>query len=394
MALPSKTFEQFTNDTVAAWAAEIGFNPTLQSGDALLGLMQATASQLVFLQALAQIVNAVARVSTCGMVNGVQVTPSADVDSFMAQFGFFREPATAAEGPVVFGKFTPATSQVLIAPGVIVQTVGGAIQYETIADTAQPTWNPGLNAYVLAVGQSSLTASVQATTPGASYNVSANQLAQIATPLPGIDTVNNAAPISNGSNAESDDAFRARFVNFLNSLSKATMGAIASAIAGVGQGIDFNLLENVNISDQQAFGQFLVVVDNGTGSPPASLIAAVFAAVDAVRGFTIQPVVRAVSVVVATVVIAIRVNTAAGYVQATVNAQVANAIAVGIDAVGIGAEPDGFLHVSQVEGFASAVPGVLGVQPGTLINGENADLAILGYQAPRSAASNITVGNY
>lgn len=403
MALPSKTFQGFVDDMVAQWAAQLqaagvippGTIPALQQGDALYATMQAVAAQMVFLQALATIVNAVARVSTCGMVNGVQVTPSSDVDSFFAQFNFPRLPASKAEGPEVMSKLTPATTNVLVSPGAIVQTIGGAIQYGAIADTTRSAWNPGLNAYVLAPGQSSMTISVQALIAGAASNVAANALNQLGSPIPGIDTVNNTVAINNGANAESDDAYRARFVNYLNSLARATFGAISSAIAGVGQGIDFNLIENVNFNDVQAFGQFLAVVDNGTGSPPASLILAVQQAIELVRGFTIQPNVRAVQVVAPPIVVVIRVNTALGYVPADVKTNVQNAIAAGIEAIPIGGDPAGFLYISDVEKFALSVAGVTSVQPGTtLINGVNADYAINGIQAPRIPTTSITVNTY
>ena len=58
MALPNKPLSALVSDMVAAWAQQLGYQPTLPDGDPLLALMQATAAQAVFLQAQIQIVNA------------------------------------------------------------------------------------------------------------------------------------------------------------------------------------------------------------------------------------------------------------------------------------------------------------------------------------------------
>ena len=106
--------------------------------------------------------------------------------------------ADYATGSVRFGTYSVYTNPHLIPPGITVQTKGGTIRYKTVADPTQPTWSENQNAYVLAPGEKSLTATVRAVIPGASSNVAANQLRQIATPLPGIDIVTNPLPISNG----------------------------------------------------------------------------------------------------------------------------------------------------------------------------------------------------
>jgi uncharacterized phage protein gp47/JayE len=388
MGLPNRSFDDFVNAMVASWAASLGFPPTFsQTGDAFYSMMQTVAAQLVFIQAQVQLVNYVARAQTCGsdLNNG---TTDADLDSFYAQFGFTRLPGQAAVGPVTLGKLSPATVQVLYPVGSVVQTVGGAISYALIADTNQPTFDPVQNAYVLQIGQSSLTATAQAQVSGSAYNVTAGQLAQVATPVPGLDTVTNPEPITNGADAESNPSFRSRFVLFLNSLSKATYGAISSAIQGVQQNIEFNLEENIDINGNPFPGEFIAVIDDGTGSPPSSLLAAVFSAVDAVRGFTIMPVVTPVQVVSVAVVITVKL--AAGAVAGTVEAAVANAIITAINATGIGST----LFVSTVEAAALAVAGVVAVKSGTTLNGVAADLTVTVLQAARSNINLVTVSTY
>jgi uncharacterized phage protein gp47/JayE len=384
--LPSKSLTQLVSDMVAAWAQQLGYQPTLPDGDPLLALMQATAAQAVFLQAQIQIVNGLTLAST---------RTGADLDEWMAQFDFERLGATAATGQVTFGKLSPAASQILIPPGVIVQTAGGAIQYMVVADASQPTWSATLNAYVLAVGQSSLTATVQAQTAGSAYNVTANQISQIASNLPGIDTVTNAAAITNGLNAESDTAFLARFVQYLNSLSKATYGAIVSAIQGVQQGLLYGLQENVDTGGNAHPGEFVATIDDGSGSPPSSLINSVQAALEAVRGFTILAETIAVTTVTATIVVVVRL--APGTVSATVNAAAAQAVMAAVNSQPIGGE-DGegsLLYISQIESAAAATPGVVAVQPNTTtINGSAADLAGNARQRAITSLNHITVSNY
>jgi len=378
--LPNKSFQQFVDDEVAAWATALGFQPTLQDGDALLAMMQTVASMAVFLQAQVQLVNNLAR---------AQTSTGADLDSFMAQFGFTRLPGQEAEGPVIFSNPAAASSQILIPVGTVVQTVGGAVQYQVVADTNQPTFNAALNAYVLAVGQTSLTATVQALVIGSAYNVTAGQLAQIATPVPGINSVTNTVPIDNGADAESDSAFRSRFVLWINSRFAATYGAIVSAITGVQQNLEYQLEENVDPNGNSHPGEFVAAIDDGTGSPPSSLITAVFNAVNAVRGFTILPQVIAIATVSTTVVLAIRA--AAGFTVTGLEAAVENAVAAAINATQIGTGVAADLVVQA----ALSVTGVASVQlSSVLLNGSNADLVAQVFKGYRTNINNITVGPY
>lgn len=380
MALPSKTFDQIVSSMVASWAASLGYQPTFQQGDAFYALMESVAAQLVYLEAVIRAVNLVAR---------AQTSTGADLDTFYQQFGFFRHDGVETTGPVQFSKLTPATSQVLIPPGIVVQTPGGALQYQTIADPNQPTWSATVNAYVLQPGQSSLLASVQALQPGAAYNVAANQISQIASSLAGIDTVTNTEPFSNGTDAESDADYSARFVQFLNSLAKATKLAIENAINNVPGVLLFNLQENVDLAGHDHPGEFVATIDDGTGHPSAALVDLVQQAIEQVRGFTIEGHAQAVTYITATIVLAIKIDPA--YVTSVVEGAVANAIAAAVEKTPIG----GVLYVSTIEAAALAVSGVIAVRAGaTLINGVDDDLAVQPSQAARTTINDITVGTY
>lgn len=381
MTIPSKTFAQLITDMTTQWANAVGVTPALEPGDMLLAIFEAAAGQVVFLQGQAQLINNVSR---------AQTSTGADLDSFYAQFSFTRLPATYNTGQVTFGKLSPSASQALVPAGTIVQTPGGATQYQAVADTTQPTWSASLNAYVMAPGQTSLTATVQALVAGTGPNVSAGALSQIASSVPGIDTVTNGAAINNAVNAESDTAFRARFVLYLAGLARATEGAILSAIAGVQQNLQVNLLENETPSGATQLGQFTAVIDDGSGSPPSSLIISIQNAVNAVRGFTILANVVACTKVVPTIALNVRVAT--GYTASTVEAAVQTAVVAAVNAVVLGTAS---LFISTIEAAALAVPGVAAVQPGqTKIDGSNADLALTAFQAPRIAVGNVSCGTY
>ena len=94
------------------------------------------------------------------------------------------------------------------------------------------------------------------------------------------------------------------------------------------------------------------------------------------------------SLVTATILITIRV--ASGYNVASVNAAAQAAISAKVNAGSTGQT----LYISDAEGAALGVQGVVAVQPGTKINGIAADLVPTPSQEIRSSLTNITVGNY
>jgi hypothetical protein len=379
VTVPSKTIGQFVQDMVATWQANTGITGTFEDGDALLAFWQSVATQLDFLQAQIKLVLALVR---------AQTSTGGDLDSWMAQFGFTREQPTFASGQVVLGKLVPAPSTITIPVGSIVQTPGGAIQYQVVADATQPTWNAGANGYTLPAGASSLTATVQALAFGSASNVIATQLSQLGSTIPGIDTVTNPAAINNGLDAQSDAAFRAAFVLWLLNLAKATKGAILAAVQGVQQGLRVNLLEDETPQGLPLQGSFTVLIDDGTGSAPANVLSLVSTAVDETRAFGVQQFTATPALITATIQITIRV--ASGFNVTNVNAAVQAAISAKVNAGSTGQT----LYISDAEGAALGVQGVVAVLPGTTINGIVGDLVPTPGQEIRSGVGNITVGNY
>ncbi|MGC9269004.1 baseplate J/gp47 family protein [Acidiphilium sp.] len=245
----------------------------LTVGSVLRALLEANASLGLWLQWLIVEVLQTTRLAT-------SVGP--DCDSFGADFGFVRLPASPAAGVVTFARFAPVLSA-FVPVGTNVMTSDGSQSFTVAADLTNPAYSGGLGGYNLAAGIASIDLPVIAVLPGAAGDVLAGTIGLLTTAIPGIDTVSNAAPMAGGLDAESDAAFKARFGNYLASLSRATLGAIEETVSGVQQGLSVSIAENVDQTGAVSMGSFIVTVDNGTGAPPAGLLSTVAQAVNAVR---------------------------------------------------------------------------------------------------------------
>lgn len=390
MTIPQKGWSQFVQDMTASWGANAGVVPVLSPGDILLAIFEATSAQLDFIQAQVFLVLQLTRAST---------STGADLDTWMADFDFTRLPATFATGPVVFGKFLAAAAPISIPAatlvggvqtgGALVQTTGGGTVFQVVADSAQSAYNAVSNAYLLPAGATSVTVTVQAVTAGSASNVAAGGITQLGSQLAGIDTVTNLVPLQNGVDAESDAAFRARFVLYLSTLAKATKSAILAAAEGVQQGLQIAAVENVNPTGQTQLGAFTVFVDDGTGNPPASLLDAVFAAVDATRAFSVQPFVSAPIITSANIVVPIR--PAANFTLGPLQPLVIAAIVDMVDQLATGAT----LTTSSIVVAALSVTGVASVQAsGVTINGSTADLVPSAVSEVRTNTTVVDVTQY
>jgi uncharacterized phage protein gp47/JayE len=223
----------------------------------------------------------------------------AALDSWMADFSLTRLPAVPAVGPVTFSRFTPSASA-LVPVGAQVKTADGSRIFAVIVDTSNSLWNAAQNGFFIPAGTASGTCTVQDVTTdsggnlsvGSAGNVSAGAISLLASAIPGIDTVTNPVAFTNGIDAETDAAFRARFANYIQTRSLATDSAVAYAIQSVQQGLQFTIQENVTPGGAGEMGNFVVTVDDGSGNPPSSLLSEVYAAVNGVRPvgstFTVQ----------------------------------------------------------------------------------------------------------
>ncbi len=276
-----------------------------------------------------------------------------------------RLPAVAATGNVTFSRYTPLAPAV-IPVGSLVRTGDGSLVFTVTADPTNPAWNAGSGAYVIPAGIASVTIPVAAQRPGSAGNVQTGTVTLLASAIPGVDTVDNQAPFTNGIDAEFDAALRARFQNFIQTRAQATAAAIGYAISSLQQGLVYLIQENIDTSSQIRPGNFVVTVDDGSGTPPASLLTTVFQAVDAVR-----PVGSTFSVQPPTVLVAnpsLTISTSGQKLSLVLS--VRNAIQEYIDTLPIGA-PLALTRLAQLA--YDAAPGVTNVGS-IFINGVAADL--------------------
>ena len=263
-----------------------------------------------------------------------------------------------------------------------VQTADSTQRFLVTLDATNSAYSSSLGGYVLPVNTAGVSVPVQAVTAGAGGNVQAGTVSVLTTAVPGVDTVTNAAGFLNGLDAESDAAFRRRFVLYIGSLSKGIKAAVGSAVAGVQQGLSYTLTENADYAGGFKPGYFYVVVDDGTGHAPAALLNSVSAAVEAVRGFTVGYGVFAPALLTANVGMA--VTHAPGYDHATVVGNVGTALTNFLNGLTLGVS----VPYTQLAGVAYGVAGVQNVG-GVTLNGGTADLAANAKQ--RVVAGTMTV---
>ncbi len=328
----------------------------LSVGSVLRALLEACASVALWMQWLILQVLSMTRAAT---------SSGSDLDSWMADFSLTRLPGAPAVGSVTFSRYTVGITTT-IAVGQQVSTSNGAQSFAVVAAPSNPAWDG--NGYVLAANSASVTVPVQATTSGTAGNVLSNNIQLLATPIPGIDTVTNALPLTGGVDAESDSAFRARFQLYINSRSLATSGAVEFAIASLQQSLRYAVLENVDTQGNPSPGNFCVIVDNGTGYPPASLIAEASGAIEAVRPIGATYSVNGPVVVDVNVAMTVITSTALTAVQ------VAADIQQNVLAWVAGLPIAGTLAVSMIETLAHNTDASVVSVTGTTINGAAMDV--------------------
>ena len=366
--LPTKSHNTLVSDFAASCQGACATLVDFSVGSVLRAVAEASSGVALWLQAMILQVLTLTRAST---------SQDADLDSWMADYGFARLPAAIATGLVTFSRFTP-TQAALIPAGATVRTSDNAQTFAVTASPSNPAWNAALNGYTLAAGATAVTVPVAALAAGSAGNAQANTVTVITAAIPGVDAAANASAFVTGIDAEPNPAYRSRFVLYLASLSKSTKAAVGAAILGVQQGLQYTIQENIDTSGAANYGFFTVTLDNGTGSPSASLLSLVSAAVDAVRGLTtryavLPPVVLAASV-------SMTVATPAGYDHPTVVGNVGTALAQAINSLPLGAT----LPYTLLAAIAYSVDGVTNVTS-VLLNGATADIAATPRQVVKSS---------
>jgi uncharacterized phage protein gp47/JayE len=352
-SIQSQDFGTLVQNMVTSIQSRAAIALNLTVGSVLRAIVEAVAAMGLWLEAQVAYVLTITRAATS---NG------ADLDSFVNDFGLTRLPAVSATGSATFGRFsTVGTAVVPInAP---VQSADGTQNFFVTLDTTNSAYSSSAGGYVMNATVGSVTVPVQAVTPGTGGNLLANTLTVITQAIPGVDTATNASAYTNGVNAEADSALRARFVLYINSLSKAIKSAIQFALSSVQQNVFFTLMENYAYNGSYQPGYFYAVVDDGTGTPSDAFANACANAIELVRGFTIQYGVFKPTVLTANV--NMEITSAAGYVHNTVAANVSLALTSFIRRLELGVS----LPYTQLAAIAYDVAGVVNVTDVTLNSG-------------------------
>jgi uncharacterized phage protein gp47/JayE len=283
MQLSLQNFNTLMQNMAAAVQSAATQLLDLTVGSTLRAILEANASVALWMQWLILLVLQTTRAAT---------SIGSDLDSWMADFAFTRMPAVAATGIVTFTRFT-VIGTALVPVGALVRTSDGTQTFAVTIDTTNGAWSAAQNGYVMATTAATMEVPVIDQVAGSAGNVQAGAITLLASAIPGIDAVNNAAAFGNGLDAETDAAFRLRFQNYIDSRSRATALAVGYAVDSIQQGLVYAIQENQDASGNPLMGSFVVTVDDGSGYPPTALLSTVQMAVEAVRPvgsiFSIQP---------------------------------------------------------------------------------------------------------
>ena len=308
MQLQLQSFTTLVSNAAAAVQGAANQLLDLTVGSTLRAILEANAAIALWMQWLILQVLSVTRAGT---------SSGPDLDSWMADFTLTRLPASQAAGQASFSRFTPSQSS-LVPANTQIRTADGSQSFVVTIDPTNAAWNAAQNGYLLGQGVASLTVPIQAVTPGSAGNVQAGAITLIAAAIAGVDSVTNTAPLAGGLDAETDAALRTRFGSFPASRTRATPLAVGNAILSTRQGLAYTLQENMAPDGSYRPGSFVVTVDDGSGTPSATLLTSVATAVEAVRPLGSLYAIQAPTLIQANV--SLSITTAAGASHTNVSA--------------------------------------------------------------------------
>ena len=365
MAIAGQSFTSLVTAMVQAAKAAATVALDFTVGSINLALVQSVAAIGLWLQALILLVLAQSRAST---------SQGADLDSWMADFGFARLPAVASTGQITFARFQPTAAAVVPVGAIVATSVGGA-QFAVIPDTTNAAYSAaaggaGIPGYAIAANVASITVAGAAVAPGSAGNVLAGTISLLLQPISGIDTATNATGFAGGADPETDPAFRTRFQAFIAALFKGTVPAYAYALNSLQAGLTFQILENVNPALVPQYGYVTICLDDGSGCPPTALRQAAQAAVEAVRCAGVTVGVIPPQIVSANVAMTLTSLIAANHAADVTAAS--NALTAYVNAIPVGS-PLSFSRLAQIAYDASSnISNVTGVT----LNSGTADLSV------------------
>lgn len=202
-------------------------------------------------------------------------------------FDFNLLPAQKAIGSVTFSVAAPLINDIVIPKDTQVATAATATQAEKLyATTAAAT---------IYAGQSSVSVPISALASGIIGNTPSGTITIIKTSINNLDSINNTEPIAGGSERETEDERRIRFIGYVSTLSRGTIAAVeygAKTAAIYNENGD--VIETVHdaivhepfmTDPSQPVGVFNIYIYNGTSGTSDVLIAEVQKVVD---GYTLD----------------------------------------------------------------------------------------------------------
>jgi uncharacterized phage protein gp47/JayE len=376
MNLPIRSFTTIVRDMSAAITTSASSLIDMSVGSVLRAIIESNAAIVLWVQWLTILTLQVTRAAT---------SAGPDLDSWMADFSLSRLPASPAAGVVTISRYSTVAAAYLPA-GTIVKTQDASVSFSIAVDLSISCWIPALNAYSLAIGVTAIDVPVTAVVSGLSGNVLANVITLLASPVGGIDLVNNGNATSGGSAAETDQAFRIRFAAWFAARSRATTDAIGYAVSQVQAGLNYVIQENVDAQGNLRPGNVLIVVSDGSGALSDDLFNSLCVAVGAVRpvgtSFSIQ------SPLITQVQVGIAIDCPPGLSVSAVQGSLNSAIANYVNTLDIG----GTLSLTRISQLVYLTePAIINVSNVTL-NGGFSDLV-----APFTGAfqfTSVTYGQY
>lgn len=174
-------------------------------------------------------------------------------------FNFSKEGEQKASGSVVFSR-TGTSGQIDIPTGTLISTSAG-LKFETTADGS------------IQEGQSqSQSIPIQAYKAGKDYNVPANTITVIITPIVGVETVNNPTSTTGGQDEETNAEFLKRFKEFIEGLGKSNTTGLKTGAKSVTGVRSASIIEHFPPVDTY---NLTVYIDDGAGNASQELIDAV-----------------------------------------------------------------------------------------------------------------------
>lgn len=180
-------------------------------------------------------------------------------------YNLTKEGEITATGTVVFSR-TGTVGAVTIAIGEQVKvpaaTAGQDLIYTT---TAVGT--------ILNGNQDSAPVAIVAALPGVDYNVNPDAITEFVTKPSGVDSVTNTVAVTNGRDVETDDNFRKRIKNKIESLSRSTILGLEGAADGANDSVSGKTVQWVGVFEDEFWQlvtpnepQVSVYIDDGNGT--------------------------------------------------------------------------------------------------------------------------------